>query len=216
MRVVGIVAGMLLLAGVVLMFVTGMVLYGVLLVALTFAGWIVAAGLAVARDRRSLAGSALTVVPFVAAAFLVGVIVCAVAGLFAAHTDAYIWARGQEVRLEVPTIGPGSSLSGGEGMCDQVGSAVGGGEWSCGLSWQAGGTTVDGTAYITDDDKNGHADTIPARALGSSAVSARLGPSRATSQVVLGDIPWWTIPAAFGALVVLGVGGLVVSARRTR
>jgi hypothetical protein len=191
--------------GPVLMFITGMVRYGVLLIALAFVLLTILGGLAMS-DGDSARRRILLLGPFAVAAILVGVGVCGIFGLFAAHTDAYIYARGQDVQLEVPQVGPGEAPSGGLGMCDQVGSEAGSGEWSCQLSWQDNGSTVDGYAYLSGADLDSK-DTVAGRAIGSTAVSIAVGESRATSQVVLGDIPWWVIPAAFGAAILAAVGG---------
>ena len=215
-RIVGFLGLAGIVGGIVLMFITGMVRDGVLLVALALAFLIGAAGWQLAaQDPGPWARKLGMPVAFLVAGLAVGVGFCGIAGLFAAHTDAYVWARGQDVQIQVPTIDEGG------GTCRQVGSAVGGGTWDCDLSWTVGDNDeVDGIADISSAEMDDKADTIAGRALGSSAVSARMGRSLADSQVVLGDIPGWVGPAGLGLAALIGIGGFVRAvgreARRSR
>jgi hypothetical protein len=194
--------------GIVLMFITGMVRDGVLLVAATLACLVFALGWALVLDDpgpwwRKLGMPAA----FLLSGLALGIGFCGIVGLFAAHTDAYVWARGQDVQLQVPTVENGGST------CRQVGSEVGGGTWDCDLSWTVSDDNqVDGIADVSSAELDNHGDTIPARALGSDAVSAGLGRSLPDSQVVLGDIPWWVGPAGVGLALLLGLGGVLLPA----
>ena len=214
-RIVGFIGCAGIAGGIVLMvFVTGMVRDGALLIAATLAFLVLAGGCALVAGepapwpRKLPAG-----VVFLLSGLALGIGFCGIVGLFAAHTDAYVWARGQDVRIQVPTVQDGG------GTCRQVGSEVGGGTWDCDLSWTVGddsGNEVDGIADISSTELDNHGDTIAGRALGGSAVSAGLGRSLPDSQVVLGDLPWWVGPAGLGGALLLGFGGALVMPRDQR
>lgn len=213
-RIVGFIGFGGIVGGIVLMFVTGMVRDGVLLVAATLTFLVCAAGWTLTAKapgpwRRKLGMPSAFLIGGLAA----GIGFCGIAGLFAAHTDAYVWARGQDVQIQIPTADEGG------GMCEQLGAPTADSTWDCDLSWTVNDNEDDelsGIATISSAEMDPKAESIAGRALGSSAVSARLGPSLADSQVVLGDIPGWAGPAGLGFALLLGIGGLVRSTKATR
>jgi hypothetical protein len=177
------------LAGLVLLFVYGAVLYGILLLCAGLGMFVMFLGTLLdspgSRHARMTAWIVLAGVSTAAMAL-------SASAFFVRHTDGYLWTYGQDVLLNRPESGSGA-IAHGTGMCRQDGDV-----WNCALSWDG----ISGRADISEAEFAGDNATIPARALDSSAVSAGAHPATVGSQVVLGAVPLWVaLPGLAGEIV---------------
>jgi hypothetical protein len=194
-------AGILLIpAGIVLLFVGNATLYGILCIAVGLGCMTTYLGIPDKPKDGARPGRARTAVTawMTVAGLSTCVLTLCVGGLIVRHTNAYIWRYGTDVTLDRPGMGSPDDVRHGVGECTKFA-----GNWSCSLHWLAGDQLVEGHADIDQqefaDDSGGD---IPARALGSSAVSVGARPRTIGSQVRLGVIPLWVALAPIVALVV--------------
>jgi hypothetical protein len=193
-------------AGIALLFVPGTALYGVLLLAAGLAASTVTLGLLL----KSTGGPGWRVLTacVLLAGICTGAIAVSIAGMVERRTDAYVWRHGTDVELLRPELGAGAG--GGTGLCNRAGS-----NWHCALDWTAGETTVSGQATIDRREFDGRSATIPARALGSHAVSVGAHPRSTGNQLVLGAVPFWVAPGAAAVEIAAWVVALRIFSRRT-
>lgn len=197
-------------AGIVLLFVPGAGLYGVLLLAAGLAAGTTMLGLLLKPTDGSGRGPGWRAVTacVLLAGICTGAVAVSIAGMVERRTDAYVWRHGTDVELLRPELSAG--VGGGNGLCSRSGD-----NWHCALDWTAGDATVSGQATIDQQEFDGDSAIIAARALGSHAVSVGAHPRSIGNQVVLGAVPGWVAPAAAVVEIAAWVVALRIFSRRT-